>query len=553
MTTPSTFIRYSLRNRLFVLAGATFLLCAVVIILFFPLLSLTLDGLQNRTLKSMQEGVEVEATTIARLLVLEFSGLEGLMQVTPTSNTPMDQWIKNLLWEKVTFNEIIEGIELIQAQEDAQGRHLTYMFYRREAPELKPMPGPQKLMKSFQGLEKDLIDSITLQQRVDNRLQESVNRGPKQEGEMLLRYMPVHVLLADEGAVYWGVAKIGIETSRIRHLLLLQSEEQNRLRSDIWVEIILSLTISGILAMSLIYFWVRFITEPLRSLSLVAGDLGNARPEEFDLWLENLKRVDPQGQAEVVVMQQVLQRLGTAVPKLGQHLIDGESRACLGRVLARGLPALQSMCADLQGLELQLTPGEEATSPLPAHQKLALLRARLETVFEDFSHLWSDPAGAWSQFDLTPGVQRAWRLATLGLPPEVHQHLEFAALPPVWGAAAELSLAVLYLMEFAVDLLPPEGDLGLTAAPTPAGGVGLQVWVTGAPRSLAECQEWLHPFGQSGAIQGSLGPALAAGIAAQHSGSLTLRPREEGGVVFFLELPPSAASQEPQEPHELHN
>ncbi len=434
-TNPTTFIRYSLRNRLFVLAGATFLLCAVVILLFFPLLSLTLNGLQSRTLKSMQEGAEVQATTIARLLVLEFSSLKGLMQVTPTSNTPVDQWIKDLLWEKVTFNEIIEGIELIQGQADAQGRHLTFMFYRRAAPELKPMPGPQKLMKSFHGLELDLINTISAQQRVDNRLQESVNRGPKQEGEMLLRYMPVHVLLADEGAVYWGVAKIGIDTSRMRHLLLLQSEEQDRLRSDIWVEIVLSLTISGVLAMSLIYFWVRYITEPLKGLSLVAGDLNNAKPEEFALWLENLKRVDPRGQAEVVVIQQVLQRLGAAVPKLGQRLIDDEARASLGRVMARGLPALQSLQADLQELERQLVLGV-ATMDLPAHQKLALIRARLEMVFEDFAHFWSDQPGTWGQVDLVPGLERGWRLATLGLSREVHQHYKIAPVPSVWGSGA---------------------------------------------------------------------------------------------------------------------
>src|SRR4030065_477844 len=118
MNKSETFIRYSLRNRLFVLGGATFFLCAVVILLFFPLLNLTLDGLQNRTINSMKEATEVEATTIARLLVLEFSNVKGLLTVTPTSNTEMDQWIKNLIWEKVTFNEIIEGIELIQGQQD---------------------------------------------------------------------------------------------------------------------------------------------------------------------------------------------------------------------------------------------------------------------------------------------------------------------------------------------------------------------------------------------------------------------------------------------------
>ena len=543
MNTPETFIRYSLRNRLFVLAGATFLLCALVILLFFPLLNLTLDGLQNRTINSMQEATEVEATTISRLLVLEFSSIKGLLQVTPTSNTEMDQWIKNLIWEKVTFNEIIEGVELIQGQQDAQGRHLTYMFYRREAPELEPMAGPQKIMKSFQGMEKDLINSITSQQRVDNTIQGSVNRGPKEEGEMLLRYMPVHVLLAEEGAVFWGVAKIGIDVNRMRQLLFLQSQEQSNIRRDIWVEIILSLLISGVLAMSLIYFWVRHITEPLRTLSIVTGALQGAKPEDFDLWLENLKRVDSQGQAEVVIIQQVLERLGTAVPKLGQRLIDGEARACLGQVIARGLPAFQAWQAQLQSLEQELGDSGATGSP---HQTLALMRARLDTVFDDLSHLWSDPQGEWDRIDVTPGFQRAWRLATLGLPAEVTAQPEFAALPLVWGSAAKLSLAALYLLSFAVDLAPPAGELGIKAEPSPAGGVRLAVWVSGNPRSPAECQEWLNPFGDPGRIQGSLGPALAAAIVAQHGGSLTVAPREPGGAVFSLELPPLA--EEPHEP-----
>jgi signal transduction histidine kinase len=543
MNTPETFIRYSLRNRLFFLAGATFFLCALVILLFFPLLNLTLNGLQNRTINSMQEATEVEATTIARLLVLEFSSIKGLLQVTPTSNTEMDQWIKNLIWEKVTFNEIIEGVELIQGQQDAQGRRLTYMFYRREAPELEPMAGPQKIMKSFQGMEQDLINSITAQQRVDNAIQESVNRGPKKEGEMLLRYMPVHLLLAEEGAVFWGVAKIGIDINRMRQLLFLQSQEQTNLRRDIWVEIVLSLLISGILAMSLIYFWVRHITEPLRTLSVVTGALQGAKPEEFELWLENLKRVDTQGQAEVVIIQQVLERLGTAVPKLGQRLIDGEARACLGKVIARGLPAFQAWQVQLQGLEQALGEGGAAGSP---QQSLALMRARMETVFDDLSHLWSDPQDEWDRIDVTPGLQRAWRLATLGLPAEVTAQQELAALPPVWGSAAKLSLAVLYLLTFAVDLLPPAGELGIKAEPSPAGGVRLAVWVSGNPRSPLECQGWLNPFGDPGRIQGNLGPALAAAIASQHLGSLTVAPREPGGAVFSLELPPLA--EEPHEP-----
>jgi len=543
--TSETFIRYSLRNRLFVLAGATFFLCALVILMFFPLLNITLEGLQSRTINSMQAAAEVEATTISRLLVLEFSSLKGLLEVTPDSNTEMDQRIKDLLWEKVTFNEIIEGVELIQGQKDARGRRLTYLFYRREAPELKPMAGPQKIMKSFQGLEQDLINSITTQQRVDNTIQESVNRGPKEEGEMLLRYMPVYVLQAEEGAVFWGVAKIGIDTNRMRQLLLMQSQEQTTIRRNIWVEIILSLLISGVLAMSLIYFWVRHITEPLRTLSMVTAALQGAKPEDFDLWLENLKRVDAQGQAEVVVIQEVLERLGTAVPKLGQRLIDGEGQACLGKVIARGLPVFQAWQAQLLALEQKLGGGEAGGS---AHQTLTLVRTRIEMVFDDLSHLWSDPKDRWDRIDVTPGLQRAWRLATIGLPAEVRPHQEFAPLPPVWGSEAKLTQAGLYLLVFAVDLAPPAGEIGLEAAPSPAGGVRLTVWVSGNRRTASECQGWLNPFGDPDRIRGSLGPALAAAIATQHGGSLTVAPRESGGAVFSLELPPLSASQEPYEP-----
>jgi signal transduction histidine kinase len=177
-----------------------------------------------------------------------------------------------------------------------------------------------------------------------------------------------------------------------------------------------------------------------------------------------------------------------------------------------------------------------------------LMRARLDTVLDDLAHLWSDPQEEWGRIDVTPGFQRAWRLATLGVPAEVTRHQEFLSLPPVWGSAARLSLAGLYLLAFAVDLLPPTGELGIKAEPSPAGGVRLAVWVSGDRHSPDACQKWLNPFGEGGKIQGSLGPALAAAIASQHGGSLAVVPREQGGAVFTLELPPLTASLEPHEP-----
>jgi hypothetical protein len=542
MSTPTSFLRHSLRNQLFVLAGATFLLCSVVIILFFPLLNFTLTGLQDRTLKVMQEGAETEATTIARLLVMEFSSFKGLLQVSPTVDSPTDAKIKDLLWEKVTFNEIIEGIELIQSRADRRQRHLTYLFYRREAKGLKPMAGPQKVLKSFTGLEGDLIRSVNEQERVDTTLQESVNRGPKPEGEMLLRYMPVYVLSAEEGAVFWGVAKIGIDTSRMRHLLFLQSEEQDRIRTAIWVEIILSLTISGLIAMSLIYFWVRFITEPLKNFSQIARDLSGTSPEEFDLWLENLKRVDLKGQAEVMALKEVLERLGAAVPKLGPRLVDGEARACLGQVLTRALPTLNGWLAAGPDTDAAGAPGQE--TPEAGHRR-DQLQAQLAQFFDDLAHIWPESDDKWGEVDLTPALERVWRLVGLGLPAEVSGRLELAPVPRVWGAEAELGLAVLYLLNFSLELAEAGDELGLKAAPNSEGGVRLTVWVSGARRTPEECRSWLTPFTGPGGLDRSLAPALAAAIAAQHRGGFTIAPREAGGVAFYLVLPPMGAEHGP--------
>ena len=523
------FLKYTLRSRLLFLGLATFLLCACVTLLFFPLLNITLDGLLDRSIRTMKEEKEVEATTIARLLVLEFSQMKDLLTVTPQKEQNVDRYIQNLIWQKVTFNEIIEGMELIRTPGDAQGQYLTYLFYRREAPELKPMPGPQKILKKFSGLEKELLDSINLRQKVDKNLLESVNRGPKKEGEMLLRYLPVHVLIPDEGAIFWGVAKIGIDTSGMRQMLLFQSQEQDRVRRAIWLEIILSLTVAGLIALGLIFLWVRHLTEPLKALSAVAGDLKTAQPRDFDLWLDNVKRVDPRGQAEVADLQQSLIRLGSAIPRIGQQLLATERQACWGKVAARALPTLAALSA-------RLAPQEEAP-------KEAIID-KLQTALVDLQRFQPAPETAWQMVDLGPGLHSAWRLATLALPAEVNLVAEIPPLPPVWGSPAALELAVLYLLDYAVSGLTPPGELILKAlSPSPA-MVQINLEFSGPQMSPAACQQLLQPFQGTGDLQASLGPALAAAIAAQHRGSLKVQPRLKCGLLCQLQLPTAKAPHE---------
>lgn len=535
--------RYSLKTKIIILAVAAFFFW---IALMFPLLSYTFEGLLNRSVKAIEEAQGVAATTIARLLVLEFSQWQDLLQMTFAEPKKGEERIKNLLWEKVVFNEVIEGIELIQAGTDAGDYHLTYLYYRSEVLDptagpqnkkmLKPMEGPQKINKKFYGLEKELIDSINIRKKVDKNLLESINRGPL-GSEMTVRYVPVYVLVSGQGAVYWGVAKIGVNTAAIRLMRLQQSREHDWIRQVIWLEIFLSLGIVAILATSLAYHWVRKYTEPLKSLGIVARGLTTAKPGEFDFWLDNLRLVDANEQPEIASLREILLRMSAAIHRTGQRLITTEREASCGRLASGVISAALGRLKKIRPLESQ--PGKFS-------EELSEFLDQLQTELQDLERFGPTDQTNWQIFDLAPGLQSAWRLVTANLPATVTRTLELPVLPPVWGSPSELELAFLYLLEYAATVLTPGGELTLQALSDSAAAVRIRLQFSGPQLSSEECRNILIPFQDPGTIQGSLGPALAAAIAAQHGGSLKVQPWERG-VLFLVELPKAPVPDESQE------
>jgi signal transduction histidine kinase len=535
--------KYSLKTRIIILAVAAFFFW---IALMFPLLSYTFEGLLNRSVRAIEEAQAVAATTIARLMVLELSQWQDLLQMTFAEQKKGEERIKNLLWEKVVFNEVIEGIELIQAGADAEDHHLTYLYYRSGVPDptagpqnkktLKPMEGPQKLNKKFYGLEKELIDSINSRKKVDKNLLDSINRGPL-GSEMAVRYVPVYVLVSGQGAVYWGVAKIGVNTSAIRLMRLQQSLEQDWIRRVIWLEIFLSLGLVATLATSIAYHWVRKFTEPLETLGIVARGLTTAKPGEFDFWLDNLRLVDANEQPEIASLREIMLRMSAAIHKTGQRLITAEREASWGRVAAGSISATLDRLKKGRILESQ-------SGNFP--KELREFLDQLQTELQDLERFGPTDQTAWHIFDLAPGLQSAWRLVTANLPATVRRTLELPVLPPVWGSPAELELAFFYLLEYAGALLEPSGELTLQALPDSAAAVQFRLQFSGPQLSSEECRNLLNPFQAPEAIRGSLGPALAAAIAAQHGGSLEVQPWERG-LLFLVELPKAPVPDETQE------
>ncbi len=541
---PSTPL-YSLRSRLLLLSGATFLVCAGIILLFFPLLNLTLEGAMEGSTALMEKASGEGADTIARLMVLEFSQMRELLETRPGDINEVDQRIMNLIWQKVTFNEVIRGIELIKDSHDPEGQRLTYLFYRQEARVPEPVKAPQKLVKRFVGAEGKLLSRINSPQTLEkDKLESSVYLGPKTEGQMLLRYLPVHVLVPDEGAVFWGVAKIGVDISGLADLKTMQDRERNQLRKAVWLAIILSLGIAGILAVSLLYLWARSITEPLRQLSEVAGGFKVAKPEEYELWLDNLDMVEDRGQTEIHELKEALIRLGRGIPRLGERLFACESQACLTRVAARALPTLLADSALWREFRDHLRERGQGPTAFrePGDGRFAGIDSaldRLETSLNDWHYFTREPEKDWQDFEAAPILARAWRLATGGMADRGRLSCEIDTLAPAWGSPGYLGQAVLLLLDYAVEVLPEGGRLVFRAGSRGDGSLLITVGISGLSFSLQECRELLAPPAPDQKFTNNLGPALAAAIARWHGGDLEARPADPDGLVLTLTMPPS--------------
>ena len=173
---------YSLKGRLLVWVLAIYAVCLSVVLLLIPILDSKLESFNETSTYYIERAKEAEATNYARLIVLELSSLKELLQVKDGPVSAADQAIMDLLWENITFNTALTGVELIQAGSRGEGADVTMLFYR-QPPGEKPMPGPQKIMKDFSGLEAELISGIDRRQRVDQKILGTINHGPKKKGK----------------------------------------------------------------------------------------------------------------------------------------------------------------------------------------------------------------------------------------------------------------------------------------------------------------------------------------------------------------------------------
>ncbi len=482
------------------------LVCSLLIFLFS--LRLVFLTMWDQATQAVRVEIEKEADTIARLLVFEFSHLKELEMQTDQSS--VDDRVKRLLWEKVTFNEAIRGIELIRGQPNAQGQNLTYSYFPSSHMKTEAEQGPQKAFKSFSGPEGELIGIINKEQRVDNNLLESINRGTKLEGEMLLRYFPLYIPLPDQGAVYWGVTKVGINIDAMRRFLVLLEDEKTDLRRTLaWI---MGGVTTAVLFLGLLGFrWVsRKTAEPLGDYGKMTSALESGSGVDIESLLAHLNKQETQDILEFEQLQTFCLRLGGTIKLLGERLIDSERQACLGRLAVRIMSA---------------RAGQDVPGPGPA----------------DWGSLFKPFSEEWREVYLQPYFNQISGLVTAVLPPESSLLEDRQPIESIYGCEANLVQAVLLLMDFALMEMQPGGQLHWRVSPLETGGFDLELSFPGRNFRQEDITLLLQPFQAVRETLPPLGLFLVSAMARQHLGSLLVQPNPGGGLSLRLEIPDSKA------------
>ncbi len=479
------------------------LVCSLAIFLVF--LQVAFSTIWDRVSQSVRQEIEKEADTIARLLVFEFSHLSAL-ETSIGEDAALDQMVKRLLWEKVTFNETIRGIELISRQTDATGQHLSYVFFPLSYEEPGAERAPQKTWRSFPGPEGELIRLLIREQRVDRTLLEAVNQGRKLESELLLRYFPLYIPLPERGAVFWGVVKVGISIDAMRRFLLLLEEERVSLRQNLmWA-------MAAVTCIALILGLLGFRWQSRKTGNLLTGYTMLATALESGSGMDpitlqlHLEQQDTQNILELQQLQRFCLQLGATVQSLAERLVSMERQAGSGRLLSAMLP--------------QLTAAKEARADPAA-----------------WADLFAPRPESWGEVALDPQVQQVGLLLQSLLPSGVALRVEPQPLPRLYGCEANLILALLLMVDFALTAMTPPGEVLWQAGLQPNGALAVNLTFPGRRFDQPDLAGLLQPFQVHKTAPGPLGPFLITALARQHGGTLTLTPQAGGGLAMVLLLP----------------
>ena len=587
--------------------------CSLVV--FCVIADKQIDILEEKTGKYMSKAVDQETDMLARITAYQLSKISGLSNLEklsvylaktddrggagqplintldyckssewdfqdlkkgsgndPSEERTMSQALQTLLsyiWHKVTFNESIEGVELVKSLKD--GQFLVFRFF-------KPW-----------GAMGQSSDCPIVYLRNDKNKPARANIGYHSPTDLERRTMSVY-LHAENGLLEWGKVTVTVNAVRLKKAQKYTVTVLDQLRTGT-IEAIIAIVVLA-LGLGMVLFWwiAKRITDPLLKLSRLAGSFGGKTPEEFLSLSEEIREAKT-ADSEVETLRVALSDLADKTAHSLQENIRAAGQNAVATMARGAAHELNNLLQVLQGYSRNLKESFDIVAlSVRGYRRAVMMKQDPSTVENPkqvaavnnaFTHTpnslqemqntsevmgkivktmlrlanahGNNHGGVPAQVDLSELIDRVKGLLHVRLKKGIKVHLHLEGVPKINGYGDELLLLIFNLVNNAIDSIFIKNgiqDLANVEGETYRGDIHLSLYQqqaevvfeitdTGMGLEPGQKEQLFNQFYTTKREQGGTGLGLATclDIVKMHHGTIEASGEPGKGATFTVRLP----------------
>jgi signal transduction histidine kinase len=230
--------------------------------------------------------------------------------------------------------------------------------------------------------------------------------------------------------------------------------------------------------------------------------------------------------------------------RLQSHLVQREKLASLGELVAGAAHEIDHPLTEIMVYSEKLWSNQRLSSEQDALvRKIVCHSQRTRELVENLLSFAQHSSAEKAMVDLSMLLQRSVQMREM----QRHQKIRIETmiepdLPRVWGNGHQLFQAFVQIVENALDALEEAGG-GLLQVSAHRQGEDVMLQFSDSGRGVKEPHRVFDPFYTTKPIGKGTGLGLSAvyGVVQDHCGQISCHNKAEGGAVFTLRLPMTAA------------
>ena len=526
--------RRSLRTKFFSSGVLLMLTLLTTLMLFLPFLNYELDTQIEQQDSFNRDNIQLEALTIARLLVFDLSRVSELWDIlyTPADPDSVETIIPALrtyLWEKVTFNSIIRHIELL----DDSG-----------IVRLRPFEADGAAPPSDEETDISRYIDITAPVYIESH-----------GSDVVYVFMPLYI-----DGTRWGVVKIAVGIKEIQEQLRAQRAEQDRFRWLTGIFFIGTLALSSVVGISVLGLLARRITDPLKLLAR------NAELFAEDGEADRLPRIDTDDD-EVGLLAESFTRMAGDISRLlrekdeafkqlkesQEQLRQSEKLATLGQLSGGIAHEINNALSPirLRAEEALMTIAEGGQAEVDDLKVIIKGIEQCSAIVQKLRDFASPSLGDRSPIDLNEALRGTVALVRRQIEKRnIRLELNLSELPPVSASIGELEQVFMNLLLNSKDAIEARDGRGGTIeirSSVAEGAVEVSVRDDGIGMDAATRARIFEPFFTTKRVgEGTgLGMSVSFGILQSHGADIAVESEPGKGttVTMRFPLPPTGRAE----------